>query len=521
MFHQATWNEPLIVEKSRPGKIGHSPVRPSRREQEIVRDKDKLVPAILRRNGLPRLPELSEPEIVRHYIRLSQQNYSVDTGIYPLGSCTMKYNPKISEVIVQNHKLEKLHPEQDESTVQGILQILYELERTLCEITGMSRMSLQPAAGAHGEYLGALIIRAYHKSRGELEKRNEMIVPDSAHGTNPASAAMAGYKVIVVPSNNEGMVDLRALSHYVGPSTAGLMVTNPNTLGIFEKNILEIAQIVHDSGGLLYYDGANFNPILGKVRPGDMGFDIVHLNLHKTFATPHGGGGPGAGPVGVTKKLERYLPVPLIGFDGEKYYYDYQVSDSVGKIRIFHGNVGILVRAYSYILCLGAEGLKTVGETAVLNTNYVLKKIVQSGKFDLPFSKHRKHEFVLSAKRLYSETGLRAMDIAKRMLDFGVHSPTVYFPQIVDEALMIETAESESIEELDNLVEVILTAAAEAVQKPDLVRGAPHNTSVSRIDEVKTSHPKTLNLNWKKIDKSHTETSLTENLSIKIERQKV
>jgi len=409
----------------------------------------------------------------------------------------MKYNPKASELAVQTHKLEKLHPEQDESTVQGILAVLYHLDGILTEITGMSRMSLQPAAGAHGEYLGCLIIRSYHKSKGELETRTEMIVPDSAHGTNPASAAMAGFKVVVVPSNSDGMVDLDALRKAVGSHTAGLMITNPNTLGIFEKGVLEIAKIVHDSGGLLYYDGANFNPLLGKVRPGDMGFDIVHLNLHKTFATPHGGGGPGAGPVGVTKKLERYLPVPLIGFDGKKYFYDFNVPDTVGKIRAFHGNVGILVRAYAYILSLGSEGLKSVAETAVLNTNYVLAKILASGKFDLPFSKRRKHEFVLSAKRINDKTGVRALDIAKRMLDWGVHAPTVYFPQIVDEAMMVETAETESLRDLDELVEAFLKAAEEAEKDPQLLKEAPHYTSVTRIDDVKASHPKTLTLHWK------------------------
>jgi glycine dehydrogenase subunit 2 len=348
-----------------------------------------------------------------------------------------------------------------------------------------------------------------------------MIVPDSAHGTNPASAAMAGFKVVVVRSNTEGMVDLDALRQSVGSSTAGLMVTNPNTLGIFEKDIEEISKIVHAAGGLLYYDGANFNPLLGKVRPGDMGFDIVHLNLHKTFATPHGGGGPGAGPVGVTSKLAQYLPVPLVGYDGNKYYYDYNVANSIGKIRAFHGNIGILVRAYSYILCLGSEGLRTAGETAVLNTNYVLNRIMSTGKFDMPFSKERKHEFVLSAKRMNSQTGVRAMDVAKRMLDSGVHSPTVYFPQIVDEALMIETPETESIEDLDRLVDVLIESVREAEENPEIVQGAPHSTSVSRIDDVKASHPKTLNLNWKKIvgkmsGNSNLSESLTEKESTKV-----
>jgi len=323
-----------------------------------------------------------------------------------------------------------------------------------------------------------------------------MIIPDSAHGTNPASAAMAGFNVVVVPSNADGIVDLEALRKVVGPRTAGLMITNPNTLGIFEKNVLEIAKIVHDAGGLLYYDGANFNAILGKVRPGDMGFDIVHLNLHKTFATPHGGGGPGAGPVGVRKDLEKFLPVPLVGFDGKKYFFDHDAPDSVGKVTAFHGNIGVLVRAYAYILSLGPDGLKAVAETAVLNTNYVLSRILDRSKFELPFSRKRKHEFVLSAKRINEQTGVRALDIGKRMLDFGLHSPTVYFPQLVDEAMMVEASETESLRDLDELVEAFLKAAKEAETDPDILRSSPHNTSVGRIDEVKASHPKTLTLKW-------------------------
>src|SRR2546429_3611476 len=496
MYTQGSWNEPLIIERSQAGKRGHSPAVPSDFERKIAGDLVDAVQSPLRRNGLPPLPEVSEPEVIRHFVRLSQENYSPDLGIYPLGSCTMKYNPKSSELAVQTAKLEKLHPEQDESTVQGILALMFHLERMLAEITGMSRMTLQPAAGAHGEYLGCLIPRSFHRSKNELEKRTEMIVPDSAHGTNPASAAMAGFKVVVVPSNSEGMVDLEELANVAGPRTAGLMITNPNTLGIFEKNILEIAKIVHQAGGLLYYDGANFNPLLGKVRPGDMGFDIVHLNLHKTFATPHGGGGPGAGPVGVTKELERYLPVPLIEFDGKNYYYNYDVPDTVGKIRAFHGNIGILVRAYAYIMSLGAEGLMTVAETAVLNTNYILSRILASGTYDLPFARARKHEFVLSAMKLYDSTGVRAMDLAKRMLDKGVHAPTTYFPQIVDEALMVEVPETESLADLDQLVEALLGVFREAQTSPELLRDAPHYASVTRIDDVKASHPKTLTLHW-------------------------
>jgi glycine dehydrogenase subunit 2 len=323
-----------------------------------------------------------------------------------------------------------------------------------------------------------------------------MIIPDSAHGTNPASAAMAGFNVVVVPSNSEGMVDLDALRKVAGPRTAGLMITNPNTLGIFEKNVLQIAEAVHDAGGLLYYDGANFNAILGKVRPGDMGFDIVHLNLHKTFATPHGGGGPGAGPVGVRKDLERFLPVPLVGFDGKEYFFDYDIPYSVGKVTAFHGNIGVLVRAYAYILSLGPDGLKAVAETAVLNTNYVLAKVLERSKFELPFSRRRKHEFVLSAKKINEQTGVRALDIGKRMLDWGLHSPTVYFPQIVEEAMMVEAPETESLRDLDELVEAFVQAGKEAETDPEKLRGAPHNTSVGRIDEVKASHPKTLTLRW-------------------------
>jgi glycine dehydrogenase subunit 2 len=497
LFHQAKWDEPLIIERSSTGKIGHSPAKPSEIERKIVGTNVwSNVPKALLRNGLPPLPEVSEPEVVRHFTRLSQENFSPDLGIYPLGSCTMKYNPKVAETIAANPKLEKVHPEQDESTVQGVLSVLYRLEGFLAEITGMSKICLQPVAGAAGEYLGCLIIRAYHRSKGELDERREMIVPDSAHGTNPASAAMAGFNVVVVPSNEEGMVDLDALRRVVGLNTAGLMITNPNTLGIFEKNILDIAKIVHGAGGLLHYDGANFNAILGKVRPGDMGFDICHLNLHKTFATPHGGGGPGAGPVGVRKDLEKFLPVPRVGFDGKRYFWDYDLPDSVGKVTAFHGNVGVLVRAYAYILSLGPEGLKAVSETAVLNTNYVLSKVLERSKFDLPFSRKRKHEFVLSAKKISDQAGVRALDIGKRMLDLGLHSPTVYFPQIVEEAMMVEPPETESLRDLDDLVDAFVKTVKEAEDDPEKLRGAPHNASVGRIDEVKTSHPKTIKLKW-------------------------
>ncbi len=495
-FHQARWDEPLIIDRSQQGKIGHVPVAPTERELKATGDPWKSIPMVLLRDKPPRLPEVSEPEVIRHYTRLSQENYAPDLGIYPLGSCTMKYNPKILDTVTQTHKLEKVHPEQDESTVQGILGLLYRLERVLSEITGMSRVSLQPAAGAHGEFLGALIMRAYHRSNGQVEQRREMIIPDSAHGTNPASAAMAGFKVVVVPSNTEGLVDLDALRKAAGPTTAGLMITNPNTLGIFERSIQDIARIIHNTGGLLYYDGANFNPILGKVRPGDMGFDIVHLNLHKTFATPHGGGGPGAGPVGVAKSLERFLPAPLIGFDGKHYYFDYDIPDTVGKIRAFHGNIGVLVRAYTYIMSLGIAGLEAVAETAVVNTNYVLARLLEENGFELPYAGKRKHEFVFSTKNLTETTGVRALDVAKRLLDWGVHAPTVYFPLVVDEAMMVEIPETENLLDIDRFVDALFSSAREARERPSILRDAPHNTSVGRIDDVRASHPKTLKLRW-------------------------
>ncbi len=503
-FHQAKWDEPLIIERSQPGRVAHLPTRPSDEESRSLEvDPIKRVPETLRRTSMPGLPEVSEPEVIRHFTRLSQQVYSPDLGIYPLGSCTMKYNPKICDAVMQSHKIEKMHPEQPEAAAQGVLAILYRLERMLCEITGMSRMSLQPAAGAHGEFLGTLIVRAYHRAKGEADVRTEMLVPDSSHGTNPASAAMAGFRVVVVPSDNRGMVDLRALRGAVGPKTAGLMITNPNTLGIFEEEIIDIAETVHRAGGLLYYDGANFNPILGKVRPGDMGFDLAHLNLHKTFATPHGGGGPGAGPVGVTKDLERFLPVPLIGHNAGRFFLDYRVPETVGKIRGFHGNVGVLIRAYAYILSLGREGLENVGETAVLNTNYVLSRLTRDGSFQLPYGKLRKHEFVLSATSLRERTGIRALDIAKRLLDKGVHPPTIYFPLVVDEAMMMETPETESLADLDAYVDALIEVAKEAISDPAVLKDAPHSTSVGRIDDVKASHPKTLKLRWDRRTRSY------------------
>jgi glycine dehydrogenase subunit 2 len=391
----------------------------------------------------------------------------------------MKYNPKINEDVARYPGFAHLHPYQPESMVQGALELLYNLQKDLAEITGMDSVTLQPAAGAQGEWTGLMLIRAYHESRGE--KRTKVIVPDSAHGTNPASATVAGFETVTIPSDERGLVSIEALRQAVGPDTAALMLTNPNTLGLFEENIVEIARIVHDAGGLLYYDGANANAILGYSRPGDMGFDVVHLNLHKTFTTPHGGGGPGAGPVGVKKILEPFLPKPMVIKEGDQYKLEYDIPGSIGRVKGFYGNFGILVRAYTYILTMGGEGLKRVSENAVLNANYMMRKL--QPYYDLPYDRVCKHEFVLSGKR-QKKLGVRTLDIAKRLLDFGYHPPTVYFPLIVEECLMIEPTETESKETLDQFIEVMIQIAKEAEESPEVVQEAPHKTVVGRLDEV-------------------------------------
>ena len=498
-FKQARWNEPVVLKLGCRGRKGYIVPKVENSIRQRVGDVQALLPEKIRRQSAPELPELSEVEVVRHFTRLSQMNYSVDLGLYPLGSCTMKYNPKINELLASLSSLTQLHPYQDEKTVQGVLEILYTLGKWLAEITGTYEVSLQPAAGAHGEFLGTLIMRAYHKLNGNLPNRTELIVPDSAHGTNPASAAMAGFNVIVVPSDKTGCIDIEALKTAVSNRTAGLMLTNPNTLGIFEESIEEIADVVHRVGGLLYYDGANLNAILGKARPGDMGFDIVHINIHKTFGTPHGGGGPGAGPIGVSEELEKFLPVPRIVFDGENYHLDYDRPHSVGKIRSFYGNVAVLLKAYAYILSLGAEGLKETAEVSVLNANYLVKRIKEIGAYELPYDtkRPRKHECVFSTKPLQKEKGIRAIDISKRLLDYGIHAPTTYFPLIVEEALMIEPTESFEKEELDRFVDIMRKVAEETKISPNLVLKAPQNTAVTRLDEVKASHPRTMTLSWK------------------------
>jgi len=410
----------------------------------------------------------------------------------------MKYNPKVCDLLAASHKIQELHPYQDRRTVQGTLALLYEACDRLARIVGVQKMTLQPAAGAQGEYTGLMLIRAYQRDRNEGD-RDEIIVPDSAHGTNPASAAMAGYKVVEVRSNASGCVDTDALKAVVGHRTAGLMITNPNTLGIFEHDILEIAKLVHDAGGLLYYDGANLNAIMGKAKPGDMGFDVVHLNLHKTFATPHGGGGPGAGPIGVTSLLAEYLPVPTVEFNGSEYYLDSNQPKTIGKVRAFYGNVAVVLRAYAYILLHGAEGLEAASDVAVLNANYLAQKLRSVKGFSLPFAESapRKHEFVLSASQLLKETGVSALQVAKRLLDFGVHPPTVYFPLIVEEAMMVEPTETVSKQELDNVVRAFQQISNEAYAGSDMLKTAPHATSVTRIDEAKANRPKTMKLTWR------------------------
>lgn len=467
---------PLIFEISKPGRQGCSLPACDVPELEI----EQLLPADYLRRTPPALPEVSELDTVRHFTRLSRLNYGLDSGFYPLGSCTMKYNPKVNEVISRFDGFLSIHPYQAEETVQGSLELMYKLDKILSEITGMDRFSLQPAAGAHGELTGLLVIKAYHAHRGE-PRRKKIVIPDSAHGTNPASASMAGFDVIEVKSNSRGGVDIASLREVMSEEIAGLMLTNPNTLGLFEEDILEIADIIHQAGGLLYYDGANTNAILGIARPGDMGFDVIHLNLHKTFAAPHGGGGPGSGPVGVKKDLFPFLPKPLVELRDGQYFLDDNLPLSLGRVRSFYGNFGVLVKAYSYILSLGADGLREVAENAVLNANYVLHKLKKL--FLLPYDRICMHECVFSGSN-YHDKGVAVLDIAKRLLDYGYHPPTIYFPLIVQEALMIEPTETESKETMDEFIETLHSIVEEIKSDPELVHSAPHHTHVQRLDEV-------------------------------------
>lgn len=482
---QEQHNQALIFELSHPGRTAYSLP-----ECDVpVKKEAELIPQSMLRKNPAELPQVYEVDVIRHYTALSRRNFGVDNGFYPLGSCTMKYNPKINEDVARFPGFSKIHPYQPEESIQGALELLYHLQSDLEHITGMDQVTLQPAAGAHGEWTGLMMIRAYHESRGE--KRTKVIVPNSAHGTNPASATAAGFDTVTIKSNEKGLVDLESLKEAVGSDTAALMLTNPNTLGLFEEQILEIASIVHEAGGLLYYDGANANAILGLTRPGDMGFDVVHLNLHKTFSTPHGGGGPGAGPVGVKKKLIPFLPAPVISREENgTFYLNHDIPHSIGRVKSFYGNFGILVRAYTYISTLGPEGLRQVSENAVLNANYMMRRL--EPYYDLPYKQHCKHEFVLSGKR-QKKLGVRTLDIAKRLLDFGFHPPTIYFPQNVEESIMIEPTETESKETLDRFIDTLIQIAREAEENPELVQKAPYNTVVKRMDETQAARKPVLN----------------------------
>ncbi|PTV97921.1 glycine dehydrogenase (decarboxylating) beta subunit [Halanaerobium saccharolyticum] len=435
------------------------------------------------------LPEVSEVDVVRHYTALSEMNYGVDSGIYPLGSCTMKYNPKRNERVARISGLSNIHPYQPIEQLQGSLEILYQLKLDLAEISAMDEITLQPASGAHGEFTSLLIVKKYFEDREE--NRTKVIVPDSAHGTNPASAAMAGFDVVEIASNERGMVDLDALAEALDENTAALMLTNPNTLGIFEEDILKITEMVHEVGGLVYYDGANMNAIMGYAKPGLMDFDLMHFNLHKTFSTPHGGGGPGSGPVGVKDFLAPYLPKPVLKKDQEKYFWDYQRPKSIGKVHSFYGNYGVMLRAWAYIKTVGGKGLKETTENAVLNANYLKARLKKD--FELPYAEESLHEFVLSGSR-QKEEGASTLNIAKRLLDYDQYAPTIYFPLVVKEAMMIEPTETENIGTLDHFVETMLTISREIKEDPELVINAPHTTTVRKLDE--TAAARNPDLHW-------------------------
>lgn len=469
----------LIFEVSRPGRVGY---KLPKCDVEAV-EPSTIIPSDFLREETLEFPEVSEMDLIRHYTALSLKNYGVETGFYPLGSCTMKYNPKMNEDNAALPFSKNVHPYQPEETVQGSLELMYDLAEMLSEISGFAKTTLQPAAGSQGEMVGLMLIKAYHDSRNDM-KRTKIIVPDAAHGTNPASAAVAGYDIVEIKSSPDGSVDLEALKEVLNDEIAGLMLTNPSTLGLFETGILEISKLVHDAGGLLYYDGANMNAIMGKCRPGDMGFDVMHYNLHKTMSTPHGGGGPGAGPVGVSERLVPFLPVPVIEKNDAGYFFDYDRPQTIGKVKGFYGNYGILVRAYTYILAMGRDGLKEVSEMAVLNANYMMNKL--KGAYNLPIDKVCMHEFVLGGLN-NDNHDVVTLDVAKRLLDYGYHPPTVYFPLIVDEALMIEPTETESKETIDAFIDAMLKIAEEAKETPELLKSAPHDTIIGRIDEAKAA----------------------------------
>ena len=466
----------LIYEKSRPGR------RAGRFPEHGLPVPD--VPVELRRSEPPRLPELAEPDLVRHFTELSTRNFGIDTGFYPLGSCTMKHNPRVNERIAALPGFRDLHPHQEEDGAQGALRLCWELQEVLAEITGLDAVSLQPAAGSQGELTGLLLMRAYFGERGEDEQRRKIVIPDTAHGTNPASVTMAGYELTPVKTDACGNIDIDDLEGKVDEHTAGLMLTNPSTLGLFDENIEEIARTFHRAGALMYYDGANLNAVCGISRPGDMGFDIVHINLHKTFSQPHGGGGPGGGPIAVAKRLEPFLPVPAVVRRHDGYGFDYDRPKTIGKVRGFAGPFGVFVRSYAFILAYGPQ-LREMSEAAVLNANYLLARI--RGAYELPVDRLCMHEFVLSARLLKREHGVTALDVAKRLMDYGFHPPTVYFPLVVPEALMIEPTETETKETLDAFADAMLAIAEEAAHEPDVLKSAPHGRPVGRLDEVKAA----------------------------------
>jgi glycine cleavage system P protein (glycine dehydrogenase) subunit 2 len=479
----------LIFEHSRPGRYNYS-------QSPATETKIKSIPQNLMRKKPLILPEVSEMDAVRHYTRLSQKNFSIDTEFYPLGSCTMKYNPRACNSLAMLPQFLARHPLAPEDTGQGYLACMYELQEILKDVTGMKSVSLTPMAGAQGELIGVAMIRAYHESRGD-HARTEIIIPDAAHGTNPATAVMCGYKVVEISTDKEGDVDMDALKAAVGPQTAGLMLTNPSTLGVFEKNIAEMSRIVHEAGGLLYYDGANLNAILGKVKPGDMGFDVIHINLHKTFSTPHGGGGPGSAPVGVAKRLLPFIPVPVVTMEKGIYRWltEKEIPQSIGRFSAHMGNSGVLLRAYIYSRLLGAEGMHRVAEFATLNANYLMKELSKAG-FKIAYPNRRaSHEFIVTLKDLKEKTGITAMDVAKRLIDKGFHAPTTYFPLLVPECLLIEPAETESKETLDAFVLSMKEILEEAYTNPEILKNAPHTTSLQRLDDVKAARE--LDLTWK------------------------
>ncbi len=479
-----------IFEKSKPGR--RAAVLPDAGVPEPPLE--ELIPAKLLRDEPPRLPEVSEPEIVRHYNRLSRRNFDLDSGFYPLGSCTMKHNPRLNERVAALPGHARLHPAQDPRRAQGALELMWLLQESLAEICGLPHVSLQPSAGSHGELAGLLLTRAFHADRGE--ERTKVLAPDTSHGTNPASVTMAGYESVKVATNERGGVDMDDLRAKVTDEVACLMLTNPNTLGLFDENIAEMAALIHEAGGTLYYDGANLNAVMGQTRPGDMGFDIVHVNLHKSFSQPHGGGGPGAGPIAVSERIEPYLPCPQVvrrtGDNGGGPFFDLDTDrpKSIGRLRGFQGNFGVFVRSYAYILSLGGDGLAEASETAVLNANYLKARLAEgrAGKhLPVAFDRHCMHEFVLSGKPMKRELGIATLDLAKRLLDFGFHPPTVYFPLLVDEALMVEPTETETKESLDAFADAVERILAEAERDPEVAKSAPYTTPVRRLDEVKAT----------------------------------